>query len=168
MLLFFAYAYSNRSWRTAISAEVTTFRRSARRRSAAAAPTIPMLNSYSGRAVGTGSRHRAPLDGHKITEGEWARPDLDLIKQAEQGRAGSARAVCQGTVKYARHPVTGRMPGHYKSAARRSERSPTTRFSTRSTAISPRPMSRSARRATGPFCPSADEAEPRPSDGSPQ
>ena len=71
-----------------------------------------MLNSCSGRAVGIGSRHRAPLDGHKITEGEWARPDLDLIKQAEQGGAGPARAVCQGTVKYAIHPVAGRMPGH--------------------------------------------------------
>jgi|SRR5580692_7694131 hypothetical protein len=52
---------------------------------------ISMLNSYSGWATtGIGSRHRAPLNGHELTEGEWARPDLDLIKQAKQGRRTGA------------------------------------------------------------------------------
>jgi hypothetical protein len=48
---------------------------------------ISMLTSYSGWATaGIGSRHRAPLNGREITEGERAGPDLNLIKQAEQGR----------------------------------------------------------------------------------
>ncbi len=52
---------------------------------------ISMLNSNSGwAAAGIGSRHRAPLNGREIAEGGWARPDLDLIKQAEQGRGTGA------------------------------------------------------------------------------
>ena len=67
---------------------------------------IWMLNSYSGwAAAGIGSRHRAPLNGREIAEGEWARPDLDLIKQAEQGARD--RRVRFGAMKYPIHSGTG-------------------------------------------------------------
>jgi hypothetical protein len=66
---------------------------------------ISMLNFYSGwAATGIGSRHRAPLNGREITEGEWARPDLDLIKQAEQEARDPRVRFAKGTVKYAIHP----------------------------------------------------------------
>jgi NAD/NADP transhydrogenase beta subunit len=74
---------------------------------------ISMLNTYSGwAATGIGSRHRAPLNGRKITEGKWVKPDLDLIKQAEQETPDPGVRFGKGTVKYAIRPVAERMPGH--------------------------------------------------------
>ena len=67
---------------------------------------ISMLISYSGwAAAGIGSRHRAPLNGREIAQGEWARPDLDLMKQAEQ--EARDRRVRLGAVKYPIHSDAG-------------------------------------------------------------
>jgi NAD/NADP transhydrogenase beta subunit len=66
---------------------------------------VSMLNSYSGcAAAGIGSRRQASLNG-EIAKEEWARPELDLIKQAEQGPQD--RRARFGTVIYAIHPVAG-------------------------------------------------------------